>query len=161
MSHPPISVQDMSDSTRHLGVTDGSAEDWAAFVVRLEARIVAIEPGRSLAVDLSHVAGDWAPYVRITKSPGGEELYAELSSNEFLSESFAMTPDVISSLLELGWFPPISGGSAVDYPNFFASMNVGAETHLATIVAESFREAFSEFGPDVLKQAIEDDRSPH
>ncbi|MEH6821610.1 MAG: hypothetical protein V7706_16870 [Dietzia psychralcaliphila] len=145
----------MSDSTGYSDETDEAATDWSAFEFRLESRMTAIGPGGSLAIDLSDVVGNLAPYVQIVKSPDGEELYAELSSNQFLSEHSATTPDVVTSLLQLGWFPPVSGGSAVDRPNFFAHMNVGSEADLASIIAASFREAFPELGPNVLKQAIE------
>lgn len=149
----------MSDST---GYSDASYEsvDWADFQFRLESRITAIGPGGSLAVDLSGVAGDFAPYVQIVKSPDGGELYSELSSNEFLNESFAMTPDVVGSLLQLGWFPPVSGDTAVDRPNFYAYTKVGSEADLALIITESFRRAFPELGPKALKQAIEDVHVP-
>lgn len=150
----------MSHSTGHSDATDESAADWADFESRLESRITAIEPEGSLAVNLSDVAGDFAPYVQIVKSPDGGELYSELSSNEFLNESFAMTPDVVSSLLQLGWFPPVSGGTAVDRPNFFAHTKVGSEADLASIITESFRQAFPELGPNVLEQAIEGDHLP-
>ena len=53
-----------------------------------------------------------------------------------------MTSDVVGSLLELGCFPPISDGLAVDHPNFFASMNVSSDADFASILADSFREAF-------------------
>lgn len=150
----------MSDSTGYSDATDESAADWPALERRLESRITAIGPGGSLSVDLSNVVGDFAPYVQIMKSSDGGELYSELSSNEFLTESFAMTPDVVGSLLQLGWFPPVSGGTAVDSPNFFAYTNVGSEADLASIITESFRQAFPELGPNVLMQAIEGDHLP-
>lgn len=158
MTYPPASVQLMSDSTRHADATDGDSADWVEFVLLLQSRIAAIEPGGSLALDLSEVAGDWAPYVQIAKSPDGDELYTELSSNEFLDESFAMTPNVVNSLVDLGWYPPVSGGSADDRPSFFLYTNVGSEEGLASTIVVSFRTAFPELDSEILTQAIEDDQ---
>ena len=155
MSYLPATVRVMNDSTRHPGDADGSTASWTRFVVHLESRLTAIEPGGCLAIDMAGVAGDGAPYVQVAKSPEGDQLYAELSSHQFLDERFAIAPDVASSLLELGWFPPGGGGTAVDQPNFFVGADAGLETELASLIAGSFREAFPQFGPELLEQSIE------
>lgn len=127
-----------------------SAPEWVDFSRLLDSRLTTLPPGGTIGIDLNGTEILGAPYVQILKSPDGDELYAEFSSNQFLSEFFRMNVRQIETVLGLGWFPPDSPASEDGCPNFHVALESASTQDLAILVSSTFREIFLRIYPGSL-----------
>lgn len=147
MSDPRVTVHSMIDG---IAPDDPSAPRWVEVTYLLSSRIATLPAGGSISIDLNGTEVLGAPYVQILKTPRGDELYAEFSSNEFLSVSFHMSNQQVETVLGLGWFPPDSPDAEDASPNFYVTLDSVNAHELATLVSSTFREVFPGIEPEML-----------
>jgi hypothetical protein len=88
-----------------------------------------------------------APYVQVVAS--GDDLHAEVSSNDFLTASARLTEAMTAELLRVGWLPP-DHESPNGTRNFSCDVDRSGTDRLAAMAVSAFRDVWSVPHPTFL-----------
>ncbi|MGX1857644.1 TY-Chap domain-containing protein [Dietzia sp. NPDC055340] len=137
----------MTDDT---GVSDRPNADWKRFTDYLTTRIDELKPGAVYTVELTDMGTDGAPFVQVVKSIDGDQVGAEVSSNQYLSGSHKLTSDQEQSLLQVGWFAPTAPADPDGSPHFHAVVDITFAAEMAEVITTTFQKVFGIHHPSEL-----------